>query len=114
LIEDNLARSWTVASLADAVGMSRSRLAVRFKAQVGLGPMTYLSDRRMEEARRLIQTYPTPLKAVAAAVGFSSAGTLSRAFAEHFGYTPTSAAEPMLQPRPPSRSDRWQSQTPSA
>jgi AraC-like DNA-binding protein len=111
LIEDNLARSWTVESLAREVCMSRSRLAARFKEQIGVGPITYLSDRRMKEARRLIRTHSIPMKAVASAVGFSSAATLSRAFAEHFGHAPTHAPDAILRPRPPSASGRLASRT---
>jgi AraC-like DNA-binding protein len=96
LIEDNLARPWTVEALAREVCMSRSRLAARFKEQVGVGPMRYLSHRRMEEASRLIRTHSIPMKTVASAVGFSSAATLSRAFAEHFGHAPTRAAQARL------------------
>ena len=39
----DLARNWTVASLATAVTMSRSSFALRFKTTVGIAPADYLT-----------------------------------------------------------------------
>ena len=50
LIHAQPARVWSVESLAQRVGMSRSLFARRFKSLVGRGPIKCLADWRMVEA----------------------------------------------------------------
>jgi AraC family transcriptional activator of mtrCDE len=89
LIHEDLGAPWTVERLAKAVCMSRSRFARRFRDLVGVGPMTYVAEQRLQQALRLLQLQNAPVKVVAAAVGFRSPASFTRAFAERFGYPPS-------------------------
>src|SRR5579862_8156667 len=47
---------WTVESLAEAAGMSRSAFAVRFKELLGQTPLEYVTEWRMQKAIELLKT----------------------------------------------------------
>lgn len=88
LIENNLAHPWTVASLAAAVGVSRAALARRFTDVVGLPPMAFLTQRRLELAADLLLEPGATLGAVARQTGYASPFALSAAFRRVRGVTP--------------------------
>ena len=50
MIHADPGKPWTVATLASEVAMSRSAFAERFRATVGLAPMGYLADWRLQAA----------------------------------------------------------------
>lgn len=79
---------WSMESLARMAGMSRARFAVHFRNVVGSTPFEYLAAWRVGVAQSLLKK-GAPLKMVAPAVGYSSTATLSRAFREHAGMSPT-------------------------
>jgi AraC-like DNA-binding protein len=54
---------WTVARLADEVGLSRSAFAARFAELVGEPPLGYLTRLRMQRASVLLREGATPSKA---------------------------------------------------
>lgn len=78
----------TLADIARAAGMSRSALAARFKAVLGMAPMAYLTQWRMLKARELLQTTGAAVPEVAAAVGYTSPAAFSRAFRRMFDSPP--------------------------
>ena len=80
--------SWTVASLAEQVAMSRSVFSARFAAMVGKPPLEYLSQLRMQKAGFLLRTTKAELKEVASQVGYESAAAFSKAFSRWSGTSP--------------------------
>jgi AraC-like DNA-binding protein len=88
LVHRSPERDWTNASLAEAVGMSRSRFAARFTALVGEPPLTYLSRWRLETAAGLLQDGALGLAEIAARVGYESEAAFSKAFRRRFGSPP--------------------------
>ena len=82
-------RAWDVASLARAVGASRSVLAERFRATVGLSPMRYLAAWRIERAADLLLTSRDGVADIAARVGYDSQSAFNRAFKRHTGESPS-------------------------
>ncbi len=79
---------WTLETLAAEAGWSRTMLATRFRAAVGVPPGDYLTDWRLRVARlRLAQGWA--VKDVAEAVGYRSAAALSRVCAQRLGSPPT-------------------------
>lgn len=82
-------RSWTVESLAAEIGMSRSRFADRFSELIGVGPMTYLADWRLQKALSLLDDTRSSIQQVAGRTGYKSAAAFSRAFSGKFGVPPT-------------------------
>ena len=88
ILQNEPARQWTVADLADAVGVSRATLARRFTELVGVPPMTYLTEWRMAVAADLLRYGDTTIAAVANRVGYGSPFALSTAFKRHQGVSP--------------------------
>ncbi|WP_067469350.1 AraC family transcriptional regulator [Nocardia amamiensis] len=88
LLQHNPAHGWTVAGLADAVGVSRAALARRFTDLVGEPPMAFLTEWRLALAADLLQESDATIEAIARQVGYGSAFALSTAFKRHFGVSP--------------------------
>jgi len=88
MLQNDPSRQWTVASLADAVGVSRATLARRFTELVGVPPMTYLAEWRMAFAADLLQHQNITIGAVASRVGYGSPFALSTAFKRLQGVSP--------------------------
>lgn len=91
LIQRDPARNWTVALLADAVAMSRSAFAARFKALVGESPMQYITRWRMNLAVTLLQREHPSLGELANSLGYQSEAAFSRAFKRFIGMSPGAA-----------------------
>jgi transcriptional regulator GlxA family with amidase domain len=90
VVHGRFAEPWTLESLAREVGMSRSSFADRFTAYVGLPPMTYLAQWRLQVAARLLQNGTMSVARVAATVGYQSESAFNRAFKRHVGRPPGS------------------------
>lgn len=89
LIHHRPGEPWTVASLASAVAMSRSRFAERFSELMGIGPMAYLSEWRLQKALALLDGSRSSVQQVAVQAGYRSPAAFTRAFAAKFGQSPT-------------------------
>lgn len=82
------ARDWTLATLGKAVGASRSVLAERFTHFVGVPPMQYLAQWRVQVAASMLRSSRASLAEIAEQVGYGSEGALSRAFKRAVGVPP--------------------------
>lgn len=85
---DDHARPWSVGELAAVAGMSRSAFSRTFKELVGDTPARHLRLRRLDEARRLLQTTGASQEAIARRVGYDSAVGLHLAFKAEYGIAP--------------------------
>lgn len=79
---------WTVQSLADTVGMSRSAFASRFAELVEAPPLAYLTRWRMHRASRLLGEGRSGLSDVASRVGYDAEAAFSKAFKRWMGIAP--------------------------
>jgi AraC-like DNA-binding protein len=73
-------RSWTIEELGKAVGLSRSVLAERFSALLGMPPMLYLAKWRMQLASGMLANGGANIATVAGETGYASEPAFSRAF----------------------------------
>jgi AraC-like DNA-binding protein len=87
-IHDSVKTSWTVESLAEAAGMSRSAFAARFKELLGQTPLEYVTEWRMQKAMQLLQQRDKKLIDVARSVGYASDAAFSKAFKRVVGANP--------------------------
>jgi len=87
LIDDSPALSWSLSHLARAVGLSRYQLIREFSRELGLTPHSYIVQRRLELAKRLMRA-GRALADVALTAGFSDQSHLTRTFARQYGVTP--------------------------
>jgi AraC-like DNA-binding protein len=78
---------WTVASLAQEAGVSRSVFAARFTQLVGEPPLGYLKGLRMQKATALLRDGATLAKA-SRMTGYSSEASFSHAFRQWAGVAP--------------------------
>jgi AraC-like DNA-binding protein len=79
---------WTVEALARHVGMSRSAFAERFADLLGIPPMQYLAQWRLQLAAQQLRNTDRPLAAIAEDVGYESEAAFNRAFKREFGAPP--------------------------
>jgi len=79
-VHDKVNAPWTVESLAEAAGMSRSAFAARFKQLLGHTPLEYVTEWRMQKAMQLLQQRDKKLIDVARSVGYESDAAFSKAF----------------------------------
>lgn len=82
------ATPWTVAALADEAHLSRASFARRFTAQLGTGPLSYLTDWRMALAREHLRDSDDGLAAIAHTLGYASEFSFSQAFKRHHDMAP--------------------------
>jgi AraC-like DNA-binding protein len=82
------ARDWSLDDLAREVAMSRSVLAERFAQFVGVPPMQYLAQWRMQLTASLLAGTSLGLGEIAEQVGYGSEAALSRAFKRLVGIAP--------------------------
>ena len=87
-IHDSVNTPWTVESLAEAAGMSRSAFAARFKELLGQTPLEYVTGWRMQKAMQLLQQRDKKLIDVARSVGYESDAAFSKAFKRVVGANP--------------------------
>jgi AraC-like DNA-binding protein len=88
LMHRDIARRWTVDDLGREVGLSRSALADRFIRFIGMPPMHYLANWRMQVATQKLRDTGSSLAHVAETVGYDSEAAFSRAFKKTFGAAP--------------------------
>jgi len=88
VLHADYARPWTLESLARQAATSRSRLDEHFRRQLGIAPMGYLAQWRLQVAGHLLRTTMRGVADIADSVGYGSEASLSRAFKRHAGVSP--------------------------
>jgi AraC-like DNA-binding protein len=88
LLHKQPSHPWTIASLADAVGVSRSVLAERFRHYLSDTPMGYLTRWRLQLAAQVLSSTSKSVAEVAGEVGYESEPSFNRAFKREFGVPP--------------------------
>lgn len=87
-IEAHLGDDLSLCELADEVGMSAHYFSALFRNRTGLSPYRYITERRIEEAKRLLRRSNLRLVDIALEVGFSSQSRFTEAFTRIAGTTP--------------------------
>ncbi|WP_304652929.1 AraC family transcriptional regulator [uncultured Ligilactobacillus sp.] len=75
--------------LADQIGLDRSYLGKRFKRATGMTIQAYLKNYRITQARHLIESTDLSLLQIAQACGYERPDSLTRAFKQTYGLTPS-------------------------
>lgn len=88
-LRERLAEPITLADLAGEVHLSVYHLVRVFRAATGQTPHRFLTELRVEEAKRLLRETDLPLDRIAPRCGFAGPGELSAAFARHTGTRPS-------------------------
>jgi transcriptional regulator GlxA family with amidase domain len=77
-----------VSRVVAVAGVPERTLHRRFKAATGSALLEYLQGLRIEEAKRLLETGPTPVDEVSAEAGYADASFFRRLFKRRTGLTP--------------------------
>jgi AraC-like DNA-binding protein len=88
LMHARVNEAWTADTLAREVNLSRSAFAERFTKLIGVSPMRYLLNWRMQIARRKLQDANSNIAKIAFEVGYESESAFTRAFRREFGLPP--------------------------
>ena len=82
--------NWNLESLAEEALMSRSSFADAFNKIVGVSPMKYLTQWRMNEARRLLTCTQMSIAQIAERSGYESEAAFRKAYKNTLGEPPGS------------------------
>ena len=81
-------RGWRLGELAREAGMSRTSFALRFKANAGVAPLTYLQNLRMRLAEQGLREGAMSVSELAESLGYASDSAFSNAFKRRTGMAP--------------------------
>jgi len=87
-VEANIAEDLSLATLAAAAGLSRMHFAAQFRAATGMGPHSYVVQRRIQRAKAILAESQTPIVDVALSVGFQTQAHFTTVFKRIVGLTP--------------------------
>ena len=97
-IHNDPGHPWTLQSLAERVGMSRSVFALRFREIVGATPMEYLTRWRMLLGADRLKNTTESLSAIATSLGYESESAFGKAFRRVMGTAPRQYARSTTPP----------------
>ncbi|EHR61385.1 GlxA family transcriptional regulator [Saccharomonospora cyanea] len=80
----------SVDAMAARARMSPRNFSRRFHETTGMSPARWVLTRRLDEARRLLETTTWPVSRIAEVCGFASTVTFRQNFVAHYATTPTS------------------------
>ena len=87
-LHEDPSHDWTVEELAHTVGLSRTRLAERFRQLIGDSPIAYLKKWRLKVGAEALLSSEKSVSEIAAAVGYGSESAFNRAFKLEYSTPP--------------------------
>jgi AraC family transcriptional regulator len=88
-VEEHLAETTPLATLAEIVRLSPFHFSRAFKQSFGAPPHRYLIGRRIERAKELLAAEDRTVTEIGLAVGFAETSSFTNAFRKTTGVTPT-------------------------
>jgi len=88
-IQNHLHQNVDQVRLAEKIGVSQRTLIRRFKAEIGLTPLTYLQNVRIETAKQKLESTSLSLEQVIYQVGYSDVSSFSTLFKKRVGLSPS-------------------------
>jgi transcriptional regulator GlxA family with amidase domain len=77
-----------LAGLCRALAVSERTLARKFKASLGMSPLSYLQSQRVARARELLESSKLPLDRIVEQCGYEDVSSFRKLFARQVGMTP--------------------------
>lgn len=87
-IDNHCDRPLSVETLAEVACLSKSHFARFFKAATGMSPHRYISEKRVDHAKHLLEDHKRPVLNVALVCHFSSHANFCKTFRRVTGMTP--------------------------
>lgn len=91
-IHNNIYENFTVEDLCQKFSISRSSLQALFRTNLELTPKQYISELKLNEAKKLIKEHDRTISQISDALGFTSIHYFSRRFKAYFGISPSDYA----------------------
>ncbi|WP_432470106.1 GlxA family transcriptional regulator [Amphritea sp. HPY] len=88
-LQQDLRKNISMKELADELAVSQRTLMRRFNSALGMPPLTYLQNLRIEAAKHLLETTEMNIESIIQEVGYEDTSSFSRLFQERAGLTPT-------------------------
>ena len=89
-IEKNISdENFGILELCQAIGISRSQLHNKIKAQTGLSTSIFIRSLRLKKANALINNSDLNISEIAYEVGFKDPSYFSRLYSEEYGFPPS-------------------------
>ena len=87
-IEENISEQLNIETLCQVSGISRNHLFKQFKRYMDSTPHSYILERRIANARRMLEETPLPIKEVSQLCGFENLEVFYRIFRQHTAMPP--------------------------
>ncbi|AOT09961.1 GlxA family transcriptional regulator [Pseudoalteromonas luteoviolacea] len=92
-VQDNIDKPLSVEILADQVALSPRHFQRVFTEKMGIAPMRFVQNLRLEKAKGLLCTSEHSIAHISVLTGFGSPPLLTRKFTQAYGVTPTQYRE---------------------
>ncbi|MGR3811206.1 AraC family transcriptional regulator [Jiulongibacter sp. NS-SX5] len=96
-IEDRMHENISVAKLADQSCMSEANFYRCFKNQLGISPVEYMNQKRIERAKKMLSNIENSIADTSLACGFNSLNHFFKLFKKYTGYTPANFRKDLMQ-----------------
>ena len=87
-VDENLSCDISLETAADFAGVSSFYLSKLFKEEKGETFINYISDKRLEKSRQLLESTELSIKEITAEVGYNDQNYFSRIFKSKYGLSP--------------------------
>ncbi len=92
-ILSDLQKKWTLDELAKSANIAKSQLTKLFQTELGISPVQYVRNVRLEKSCELLETTLLRIKEIMFAVGIHDQSHFVRDFKKKFVFTPTEYRE---------------------
>jgi AraC-like DNA-binding protein len=87
-LDQHFHQTVSLSQLARVANLSPRHLSDLFRRQLGMTPLQYLTEKRMQRAWQLLEVGELNVQQVADRVGYSNLAAFSDRFRKHFGQSP--------------------------
>lgn len=89
-VYENFRERISMSDICRALGRTKSVICPAFKERYGMTVIEYLTELRLEEAKRMLTETDMTVTEIADAIGFSDSSYFTKVFTKHEGRAPTS------------------------
>jgi transcriptional regulator GlxA family with amidase domain len=87
-LQQHSGKRLAIAGVCRTLAISERTLARRFKASLGISPLSYLQSQRIARARQLLESSRLPLERIVEQCGYEDVSSFRKLFARQVGMTP--------------------------